>query len=459
MSRLVVFFKEASIRFPVVAFLILFLSFYANIFGVGQSQAWFDEYEEFSSLLVKKTAECKSNGYYSGPIVPVDAENYLNAMRSDGCGVEDFRPYHSQFGLQARAVALLAPEDDRALPYFLKWMEVIFAALSAAVLTAFLVRVRSLLGATVGYVVLGFVSVSVWIVAYGRNLYWAEFMIMLPFVFSFLTYEYFKRRRKLYVFYGVLALLFFLKLLNGFEHVSTLVVSGLVPIVFFELYRNSDARLLKLWKKAAAVFCAGFVALSVAILVSAVALTEHYGSLGESAGMVIGRAGDRAAGALQSTEPNVIHGFYATTPEVYKFIDKFYDLDVLKDGQGHPLKYAVTSAINYLSLPAISMPVVLREPFGSFVQSVGAMLTFVIVILHLPVKSIGGRSGHTTMRAFRYTFYTALLGSLSWLLLMPAHAYPHAHLNGIVFAVPTLLIGYIIIAIFMTSVMRRYVKK
>ncbi len=53
-----------------------------------------------------------------------------------------------------------------------------------------------------------------------------------PFVISFVGYQYL-RNQKLWLFYIIESVAMFLKLLNGYEYVSTIAISVLVPILFF----------------------------------------------------------------------------------------------------------------------------------------------------------------------------------------------------------------------------------
>jgi hypothetical protein len=60
--------------------------------------------------------------------------------------------------------------------------------------------------------------------------------------------------------------------------------------------------------------------------------------------------------------------------------------------------------------------------------------------------------------SLRYSYWLGLIAALSWLILMPGHAYPHAHLNAIIFYMPFLLVCYIIIGITLTNVVNEWSK-
>lgn len=460
-------FKKKNLKsgmfFIVIATILLFLSFFFNIFGVGYSNDWFQNYQIDSSRIVEKTAQCKDSSLSFGPLL-VKNKSDADLMSIDYPGCEDaiFRPYYSQFGLQARVISSFAPVNDGQLRAYFTFVQILLALLSAFVFAAFCLKVRELFGTWVGYATLVGVSLSVWIVAYARNMYWVEFLMFLPFIFGFLFYQYFREKKKLLIFYVVLGTLFFVKLLNGYEHVSTMLVSAFVPVVFYEILENQ--RQLKVYMLAALrVLGVGVVALGMAITLNTITLTSYYGSTSKAFSMVMGRVEYRAASNLDEMQAAVVWGFEDTSPELYKLIDHYYDLDALKEGNGSPIKYAALSVLNYAVLPAITIPLVFHEPFGSIIQSIAFLVIVTcFTLLYLNRRAVKSSARDRRMiRALTWAYYIGLAGSISWLVLMPGHAYPHAHLNGIIFYMPTILLSFIILSLCVLKIIsnRTYARK
>lgn len=429
-----------------VAVLLFMLSYYGNVFGLGPSQGWFQDFQQKdSAAIVRKTAQCKNEKLYDGPLAWVD---YGKFTSTESCASNVIRPYESQYGAQSRLISFFAPGgSSESLDRYFKAIELLLVLSLSVGLLMFVRKVAQLFGMRVALVVFGLLLFSPWLAAYAKNMYWVTILIFMPFLFSFLTYEWFKGAKKLYVFYLALLALFYLRLLNGYEHVSTIMVSALVPVVFIEL-RDRTINLKDLLRPAITIFVAGVLALALAMLTNIASLAEYYHSWDKASELVLNRAEDRAS-SIKKMQPYVIGGLQATLPDVYGFVDRFYDLDQLVSGNGHPLKYLALSVMNYSLLPAVSLPVLLREPIGTMVQSI----VVIGIIGYICILAISRKSKFRQYsRSFYWSYWLSLGGALSWLVLMPAHAYPHAHLNAIIFYLPFLLICYMAIGVWISAI-------
>ncbi len=420
-------------------FIVLTLSFVGNIFGVGPSDGWFRGFQYDSTLIPQKTAQCKGELSYDGPVMPSDGNRYMKIMESPVCD-KDLAPYTSQYGLQARAITYFAPTNDNLIDRYFHSVRLLLAILSAIVLTAIVWRTAKLFGRLVATVLFGLIAISPWIVAYAQNMYWVLPVMLLPFAFSYVFYDQIRASKKVWVFYATLILLFTMKFLNGYEHATTIAISALVPVVFYEIQRGVDIR--KLWKQALFVTAASVIAMMAAITIHIADLANYYQSWDKAQQAVVNRATYRGTGGVTAGQQNVVSGFEHTLPAGYALVDKFYNIDSLKDGQAHPLKYAVLSGLNYLLLPALSFPFVIREPLGTLLESI----LFVVLLGYLAIRHLRSTKNRYA-QSLRYSFWLSLAGALSWLLLMPGHAYPHAHLNAIIFYIPLLFVCYIAIGL------------
>lgn len=439
--------KKADLIFAGIIWLVLSLSFVFNFFGVGLNSGWFDDFQKDSSLIIEKTAICKGQLHYDGPVIPGSKLDYMKTMGSDDCTPGNYVPYDSQFGLQARLVAFFAPSKDHHIRTYFHAIENTLAILTALLLTAIVLRIKRLFGILPALVTSLLIALSVWIVGYAHNLYWIEPLMIAPFAASFVAYPLFKRTGRLWIFYLVETLLVFAKLLDGYEHVTTIALSIFVPIVFYEL-TVKERRLIDLWKQAAVVVGVTVIAFIGAFACNVAALTQYYGSPRDAIQHIQRRSAARSLAGIKDTKKDVVINFAATTPAAYQAIDRVMDLDALKDGHGAILKYIGVSALNYLLLPAISLPVSVNGLFGTLLQSI----VLWSVLGYLAIRMLQGSRHH---RALYWSYWASLAGALSWLILMPGHAFPHAHLNGIVFYLPHLLFCYLAIGLVVAEYMKR----
>jgi hypothetical protein len=423
-------------------FVVLCLSFSINLFGSGPWPSWFSNFQKESEQLIVKTVECQAMGkdlHYSGPIRAASGLPYTTIM-DKGCDPAKLEPYASQYGLQTRAIALFAPSNPDALHRYFLGVKVILVSLMAIVLLGIVAAVRREFGLPAAIATFALLCVSDWVVGYARNMYWVGFLLFLPFLISFGYYQLFKANKKMLLFYGLLGLAFFLKFLNGNEHATTLIISAIAPIVYYEI--KGGKRWQELWRPAALVLGVGVLAFALSMFYNLAALREYYGSWEKSREIMKSSTEKRAD--FESMQSYAIVSFQVTVPHMYPVVNNLVDLEVLKSGEGHPIKYAMVSFLNYLLLPAITLPIVLQEPLGTVLQSHLAIGIAAYCLLHFYLLRRTTGKDRARLNALRWLFLIGLAGAFSWLVALPGHAYPHAHLNGIIFFMPFLLVCYVI---------------
>lgn len=433
---------------------VMFLAFTANITGVGPTPYWFSEFQKDSEAIVNKTVDCrneKNEVGYDGPVMPQKGQQYA-VMYENGCGSKNYRPYDAQFGLQAHLIAFFSPAKSEYAKQYFATVKFLLALVFALVLMGFVYCIQRAFGTMVAASVYTLLIFSPWIVGYARNMYWVIFLMFLPFVFSFGFYSTFKARQKLLLFYAILGVLFALKFLNGYEHLTTMIFSAFIPIVYFELMRGR--RLIELWRQALAVLLVGMAGFAAAFLINVVSLNTYYHSWSQSVHAVIGRAKDRSES--KKMQANVVVGFQATLPDVYRIVDEYYELEKMADGSHAPYRYVVLSLFNYALLPAVTLPFGAANLLVIVVQSIFTMGVLAWLLLRYLRRNKGLSKQVETLK---YVYLLSLAGSLSWLVLMPGHAFPHAHLNAIIFYVPFLLICYVIIGLALRERFAKRLKK
>lgn len=438
--------EKKHLLFFIAIWAVLTLSFIGNIFGVGLWLDWFDGFQKDSSAIIEKTAYCKHQTDYAGPLV-VAGGNYNDVMLSQGCNKDDVKPYASQYGLQARIIAAIAPGDSAKLPGYFKRVSMALATLTAFLFTLVIVRIRHLFGITTATILFVLLCLSPWVVGYARNLYWIEPLIVAPFVFSFISYPYLKRTKRLYLFYLFEGVLLFVRLLNGYEYISTIAASALVPIIFYELAGKKQT-LLGLWKQALALVIVTSVAFVGAYWMNFSSLAAHYGSSEKAAEMINARAYDRGVAGIKAMRAYAVGNFKTLQPESYRFINRFINLDEMAYNHGRTYGYILVNMANYFLLPAVTSPLIIKGFFGELLQSIGLWtIVAYVIVFRSSSRSIGKYK-----RPLLWSLHLSLAGALSWLILMPGHALPHAHINGILFYTPLLIFVYIIIGAHISSV-------
>lgn len=447
--------RKKNILFFGVVWGILFLSFFGNIFGVGLWREWFDGFQRDSSAIIEKTARCKEKFGYSGPLIVIKNEDYNSVMTTGGCDASLLKPYASQYGLQARIITALAPKDNAKLPSYFKKVNVVLSAAMAALMALVALRVRKLFGFVAAVVFAILVAFSPWIVGYAQNMYWIEPLMFAPFAFAFLSYPYCKSSKKLWLFYLGEAILLFLKLLGGYEYISTIAMSVLVPIIFFELINNKQ-KIIRLWKHAVMTCIVVVVAFVGAYATNFMTLSDYYHSSDTALKMINERASERGLSGIRKMRAHAIGNLKTLLPESYTFADRFINMEELAKDTGPTYQYLVINAINYVLLPALSLPLSFKGVFGDIIQSVfvwilaGYLLLFYLKKRHHSFKYY---------RSFLWALHASLAGALSWLILMPGHALPHAHINGIVFYMPLLLFVYVVVGLYIGNIVKKRRKR
>ncbi len=447
--------RKKSILFFGVVWGVLFLSFFGNIFGVGLWREWFDGFQCDSSAIVEKTARCKEKSGYSGPLIVAKNEDYNSVMTTGGCDAGLLKPYASQYGLQARIITALAPNDGAKLPVYFKKVNVVLSAAMAALMALVALRVRKLFGFVAAAVFATLIAFSPWVVGYAQNMYWIEPLMFAPFALAFLSYSYCKSSKKMWLFYLGETILLFLKLLGGYEYISTIAISVLVPIIFFELVNNKQ-KIIKLWKHAVMTCVVVVVAFVGAYATNFMALSDYYHSSDTALKMINERASERGLSGIRKMRTHAVGNLKTLLPESYEFANRFINMEELAKDRGSTYQYLAINAGNYVLLPALSLPLSLKGMVGEIVQSVLVwVLVGYLVLFYLKRR----HPSFKYYRSFLWSLHISLAGALSWLILMPGHALPHAHINGIVFYMPLLLFVYMVVGLYIGNIVKKRRKR
>ena len=224
---------KARALIAIAIFIISYLSFSGNALGVA-SPEWFrihqidSEQYTLDGILYQKNAENSQYfglGVFSRPgIKDKEAKHALlyNQNNTEG----EFVPYNSQFGLQAK---IFSQAQKFGLSF--NSMQNLTAALLALLCSLSYLILRELdFPGLPSLVFAASFAFSPWVVVFARNLYWVTFTMYLPVITGTAICAGRKNTKsnKIIVLAIGLYVAFLLKMLCGYEYITTIFVSTIV---------------------------------------------------------------------------------------------------------------------------------------------------------------------------------------------------------------------------------------
>ncbi|MCW3161009.1 hypothetical protein [Chryseobacterium oryctis] len=250
-----------------------------------------------------------------------------------------------------------------------------------------------------------------WIFLYGKSTWWCSWVYFLPFVYSLFFFERNKENfnAKKYVF--VFSFLFFVKFwFTGFEFITVFLISSAIPYIYY-LFENKLAFYIKF----------------------------------------IGR-----------------HFLIVAFPLVLSILFQLYQFKLLmgsfKDGIYHLIdaysrrangEYSYSGDYAYLNtLKQYHLDILFRYIGGSFINEDFIKLPFFVIIVlgiissvFLYVKNID--------RKLVITTWFSIIAPLSWLILFKEHAHIHVHIDFFIWYCPFLILLMILIALAISSFLKK----
>ncbi len=233
-------------KFVLVAALLFFW------FSLFQGSALIEQFQDAADSVVIDALLLKEKGEYAfgGFLVRGDYYRATNTERESPIP----SAYLSRYGFQFRIFDLLWPRS-LALETYVAVLRFLMVFLLAATFSLFMFVMRKEFGLLPALgVCIGILS-SPWLVLYSGSITWAIFASFLPLVLSFALYK--RLRTQLWAFCLLIGFLIFLKALFGYEYLPNIVLSALVPLLYYELREKSPW--FTIAKKSAAVFISGVV--------------------------------------------------------------------------------------------------------------------------------------------------------------------------------------------------------
>lgn len=415
--------------FLIISFVVLLLGFYSNFFGAAPKDAFgkFDEYSE--CLAIGKIARSDKEGVFSdgalpgvnydASVVPANSDIWFEVYLQQRPEYiadqvpDSYDTYKSQTGGQLILYSIV----QKILPFEngvrLKVFHFINAILSALCFTLLLGWVFRNFGLVSGVIVLFFIAMSSWITLFGNSLWWGLWSSYIPFVSMLLVLEYSHNKKRisankilLYLFLSVFAKCIF----NGYEFISTALVSAMCPIIFYAFLEREKLRSFIVFFIKASFTAILAVLTQMIILITQIRIVT--GSFSEGINYIISsylRRSFSAAGELASYS--------------YPYIFKKY----LKDSIFHwDFLSSYSSAFHF-----------------GYVILVIAILGVIVYYLS---KNMDEVSRRLNLALLTITLIS-MIAPLSWFIVFKQHSANHFHLDYIVWYMPFLLFGFIIIGV------------
>ena len=259
-------------------FVLAFLSFQYNAFRVTPANH-FETFQLDSEILVldgilHHQADPSGHGlgdYYheelAGHCCGPDSFRAVRAQFEKGARESFFKPYISQFGLTYYLFDFL---HTAGLSVY--QMEGVAAVLMSLVVVGFFVLLsrETFVLAAIGFCLT--LILSPWPVLFARNLYWVEFTWFAPTLLTLWLGGRGTSVRENRLLATLIFIALLIKFLCGYEYLTTICISALVPLVYFGVKLNRTTK--EILRQAALISFAMFAAFVCAIAIHNISLTS-----------------------------------------------------------------------------------------------------------------------------------------------------------------------------------------
>jgi hypothetical protein len=358
-------------------------------------------------------------------------------LRAKYPGVE----YLSQFALQRQLYGLFVPSDATNLEYYVNLFMMSNAVALALVLGLFCYSVLEEFGWIVGLTVVCLIMLSDWLLAFSISLFYVISLRFLPFALCWYVLQRHQEHQPSMKLYIMLALSVMLASLCGYDYVTNIVVSCMLPAVY---YGWRDGRPFGR-AMVGGVWCAlaGGAGLAAAVVMHAVALIVHFGSIKNALAVFVDRAQERMGLSALGSQMSDRYDEYASQALLkLPLIGQ-----TLHDAIAGYLPYVrgMLRWIRYLFMDAVTVPL-----SGGNELAV-PIVFFVLLVIVVAAYIYWPRSTENLWYTGRLNALVgvALLGfvvSNLWAIVFPGHM-NHLHLNGIIFYLPFLLIAFTLVGV------------
>ncbi|MBN1267943.1 MAG: hypothetical protein JXA25_20795 [Anaerolineales bacterium] len=338
---------------------------------------------------------------------------------------ENIKIYFSRMGFYGSLLKLAQTLTKIEPIRFIELARIGLSFLMASVFAALASLLRRARGVLTSLVFILPIPFTFWILGPARILLWFFFLFFLPFLFSVFLYPRIEKgKMTLKQFYWTMAIVYFFVFLHGYEHISNVILSGAVPVFFYEFSRKSSFR--RLFLRCFNTCLVGLAAFGIVFLLHMIQLTLYKGTLELAWYHIVDRTQLRVAGTEISSRELFLR--WLRVPVFYFSEEHFI-------GSNGRLN---TDSELYIHK---------WNSFGVF------FLVFLILAAAAAGLEFWSRRKYTETdrqrKGIHETFNIAVTGLIamfsSWTwFLAKGHMATHLHQNGIMFMFPFAMVFYIL---------------
>ncbi len=440
--------------FFVVSVALLFFSMTINLMGIVDTESFYNRNAGTEALFGNQIV---CGGDAEGGFLLSNWSAHGRNVQLTDCNLEELRPYTSSFNLVGRLYGLGYKGLSQLVsvnPFtYIKFALISNALFVAAILALFLVWVRTNFGNITGTVALVLTAMSPQLMINSATMI-AHYNVICFILLVYCLYYYKLRASHKYraYFWAVLAVLFCLKALTGsYEYITTYTAMAAAVVGYYLWIQRASIKTYIKELSLVAVFCSLGLLTGLGIHVGAIAAEK--GSVAEAVNAINGKLTKRVAG---ETDVNPYRALGRTAPEVLSVINVYVDTERRETERNlnrFDLSFTdkvvdnILSGINYLMLPVVSIPVVMKEPLATFVQSFAFFLVILLVAWKQRRSWAKNKVLNRKVEGLYIGLAIAFVGYLSWQIVARNHSLVHPHLNGFTMYIPFALLGYIVIGL------------
>ena len=389
---------------------LLTMSFYNNSFAVADT-LWFRDWQDDSeSLVVGRLIRSSQAGIWADyGILQRDYDWREENRFVSGNHVEEFQMYPQQIGLQGMVFGLLnsiISLQDSDMIQFLYLLNAIMLAIFILLVALWVKAKFGLLSAI--FIVVGCIF-SPWLVVSARNLYWVTWTFLLPFVAILYLHwlESHRGRIKSWIFLLAAFLTVFIRVSNGFEFVSAVLITAVLPIIFYAI--NEKWTFKQYVRRSLFIGLGGLAAFFVALGVNLWQRAMLLGGLSES---------------WVHLQRNILLNTGVT------FLEEEATEGIILAFEG-PILHVINAYLHR------GNPLVLDYRMGELFL-VLLMLTLCLFLQKKFAPRI--QENQRRFAALAMMTYASLLAPISWFVLARSHSYAHRHINYFLWYFPTVIL-------------------
>lgn len=390
----------------VIAFIVLFISYRYNAFGIVKDINWFNYWQSDSEELIwTRIGNIQNKGF-----------GYNAGLLGDG--------YVAQIGLQGSIFGLLNLIFGNYVSLYS--VTVLILCLCFIYILNWIFEELGTGAAIVSYIFLLF---NQWLTVSARNLYWVTFTFLLPFIISlyFLKKEETTGKLSLSLYATLIFIAVFIRSACGFEMISTILINMEVPL-FYYAYKNNWGK-KKFLHRFILIGASGVLAFAVCFIVHLIQLMVFTNDGFTMAIEIMKDDIAKRTGVFKDMK-DYAGGPYRESLEATK-------ISVIKKYlfEGIPIIFNLRMKV---LLPAYAFFSALSFASDKYIDGVETVRTKLLGILFMSMVS--------------------LLAPFSWFVLASGHSYVHTHINYILWSLPTTILMAAYVGAIITIVVKSIYK-